>query len=82
MDMTRVHIPNKYGHHSHHLDASKKKKNIKWLLPSPQHIQATAVAATSGKGGYPKPMLSTPKRAATVTQHLDVSKCSSSSKEA
>ena len=24
MDMTRVHIPNEYGHHSHHLDMSKK----------------------------------------------------------
>ena len=42
MDMTRVHIPNEYSHHSHHLDASKK--NIKWLPPSPQHVQATVVA--------------------------------------
>ena len=67
-DMTRVHIPNEYGHHSHHLNAFLKKK----------HKMAAAIT----KGGHPEPMLSTPKRATTITQHLDASKCSGSSKEA
>ena len=83
MDMTSVHIPNEYGHHSHHLNVSKKKHKMAAAITSthPGHSSSSNIREGGG-GGHPKPMLSTPEGAATITQCLDASKCSSSSKEA
>ena len=54
----------------------------RWPLPSPQHVQAIAAVAASGRGGVPSPCYQCPKQSPplpNISGHFDVSKRNSSS---